>query len=64
MNPRARLRELLKNEEFIQAPGAYDCLTAKLIEHAGFSVVYMSGYATSAARLGLDWLSLTMNSTG
>jgi 2-methylisocitrate lyase-like PEP mutase family enzyme len=36
----------------IMAPGAYDALTARLIESAGFPVVYMTGYGTSAALLG------------
>src|SRR5207302_1458020 len=50
---RARtLRELLSGSEIIQAPGAYDCLSARLIESAGFPVVYMTGFGTSAAYLG------------
>jgi len=30
------------------APGAYDCITAKLIEQARFSAVYMTGAGTAA----------------
>ena len=49
---RARtLRELLSGSEIIQAPGAYDCLSARLVESAGFRVVYMTGFGTSAAYL-------------
>jgi 2-methylisocitrate lyase-like PEP mutase family enzyme len=40
----ARLRELLAGEEMIVAPGAYDALSARLIERAGFDTVYMTGY--------------------
>ena len=40
------------------APGAYDCLTAKLIETAGFPAVYMTGAGTSVARLGYPDLAL------
>src|ERR1051326_6550316 len=49
---RKTLRELLAEPEPILAPGAYDCLSARLIEQAGFDVVYMTGFGTSASRLG------------
>ncbi|HEX4035441.1 MAG TPA: isocitrate lyase/PEP mutase family protein [Solirubrobacteraceae bacterium] len=48
----ARLRALLAGEELIVAPGAYDALSARLIEQAGFDVVYMTGYGASASLLG------------
>jgi carboxyvinyl-carboxyphosphonate phosphorylmutase len=47
-----RLRELLASSELIVAPGAYDCLSARLIETAGFPAVYMTGFGTAAAYLG------------
>ena len=34
-------------------PGAYDSVSARLVERAGFPAVYMTGYGTSASRLGL-----------
>ena len=34
-------------------PCCYDALTASLIEQAGFALTFMSGFAVSAARLGL-----------
>ncbi len=34
-------------------PGAYDGVSARLVERAGFPVVYMTGYGVSASRLGL-----------
>jgi len=40
------------------APGAYDCLTAKIIQQAGFPAVYMTGAGTSVARLGYPDLAL------
>jgi carboxyvinyl-carboxyphosphonate phosphorylmutase len=40
------------------APGAYDCLTARIIEQAGFPAVYMTGAGTSVARLGYPDLAL------
>jgi 2-methylisocitrate lyase-like PEP mutase family enzyme len=34
-------------------PGCFDALSAKLVAAAGFKVTFMSGFAVSAARLGL-----------
>jgi methylisocitrate lyase len=34
-------------------PGAYDALSARLAERAGFEVLFLSGYGVSASRLGL-----------
>jgi 2-methylisocitrate lyase-like PEP mutase family enzyme len=53
MNVRQKLRNALTNNEFIQAPGAYDALTAKIIEGEGFPAVYMTGFGTSVAHFGL-----------
>ncbi len=52
------LRRLLREPGLIMAPGAYDCLTARLIEQAGFPAVYMTGAGTSVARLGYPDLAL------
>jgi hypothetical protein len=49
----ARLRQLLQSPEFILMPCCYDAFSARLIERAGFSLTFMSGFAVSAARLGL-----------
>lgn len=46
------LRELLEKDKIIMAPGAYDAWSARLIEKAGFPVVYMTGYGVSASVLG------------
>ena len=58
MRTTTRFRQLLKEPGIIQAPGAYDCLTAKIIEGAGFPAVYMTGAGTSVARLGYPDLAL------
>lgn len=47
-----RLRELLAGDGPVLAPGAYDALSARLIEQAGFDVVYMTGFGTAAGLLG------------
>lgn len=48
-----RLRETIQRGGLIIAPGAFDCLSAKAVEIAGFSALYMTGMGTSASRLGL-----------
>ena len=50
--PRARLRELLSAARPLVAPGAYDALSARLIEQAGFDAVYMTGFGTTASLIG------------
>ncbi len=50
--PRARLRELLARPAPLVAPGSYDALSARLVEQAGFDVVYMSGFASTASLVG------------
>ncbi len=47
-----RLRELLSGPEPVLAPGAYDALSARLVEAAGFPAVYMTGFGTAASQLG------------
>ncbi len=49
--PRA-LRELLASGQTIVAPGAFDALSARLVEQAGFPAVYMTGFGTAASLLG------------
>ncbi len=53
MERRRRLRELVGQKAGLVVPGAYDCVSARLVERAGFAAVYMTGYGTSASRLGL-----------
>ena len=48
----ARLRALLDSGQTIVAPGAFDALSARLVEEAGFPAVYMTGFGTSAALIG------------
>lgn len=49
---------MLQEPGIIAVPGAYDCLTAKIIQQAGFPAVYMTGAGTSVARLGYPDLAL------
>ncbi|MCU1428646.1 MAG: putative carboxyvinyl-carboxyphosphonate phosphorylmutase [Actinomycetia bacterium] len=53
-------RQLLDSAGLIVAPGAYDAITARLVEQAGFPLVYMTGAGTAAARGYPDYGLLTM----
>lgn len=48
-----KLRALLSSPGLLSFPCCYDALSAKLVERAGFSLSFMSGFAVSAVRLGL-----------
>jgi len=61
MTQASRLRALLHREAMVIAPGAYDCITAKLIEQAGFSAVYMTGAGTAATLGYPDFGLVTMS---
>jgi 2-methylisocitrate lyase-like PEP mutase family enzyme len=51
--PPDALRALLREARCHVMPCCYDGLSARLIERAGFPLTFMSGFAVSAARLGL-----------
>lgn len=53
MSQASKLRALLDAPGIITAPGCYDAMSTRLIEKAGFSAAFMSGFAVSAARLGM-----------
>jgi len=53
MRATTRLRSLLASGEPLFVPGCYNALTARILEHAGFPAVYMTGYGTSLALLGM-----------
>jgi 2-methylisocitrate lyase-like PEP mutase family enzyme len=60
MSPRKTLRALLARPGYHMAPGAYDPLTARLVEAAGFSVVYITGGGFSRANGFPDMGLLTL----
>lgn len=59
MSRRRVLRKLVERRSGLVVPGAYDGVSAKLVEAAGFPVVYMTGYGVSASRLGMPDLGFT-----
>lgn len=50
MNTSKRLRELLSIDHTYVVPGCYDGLSARLIERAGFPIVYASGGAIARSK--------------
>ena len=52
-SPRETLRRRVTPGAGLLAPGAYDGVSARLVERAGFEAVYLTGYGTAASRLGL-----------
>ncbi len=52
MHPADQLRQQLASGRIVRAPGAYDALSARIAEQAGFPALYMTGFGATAARLG------------
>jgi len=48
-----RLRVLLDRPGILLMPGCHDAMSGRLVEEAGFEIGFMSGFAVSAARLGM-----------
>ena len=47
------LKERLQEDRIIVAPGAFDMVSAKIIENSGFDALYVTGFGHSASHLGL-----------
>lgn len=58
---RKSLSEMIRSGPMVVAPGAYDCITARVIEQAGYPAVYMTGAGTSAAHGLPDYGLVTMS---
>src|SRR5246127_1331419 len=61
MRPRQRMKELIARRGYTMVPGAYDTLTARLVEQAGFEAVYLTGGGYSRANGYPDLGLLTLN---
>jgi len=56
-----QLKQSIKSGKIVVAPGAFNPLSGKIVEQAGFPVVYMTGYGASADLLGApDYGLLTL----
>ena len=61
MSPRQRVRTLITGPRYTIVPGAYDPLTARLVQLAGFDAVYLTGGGYSRANGYPDLGLLTMS---
>jgi len=61
MNPRKKMRALLARPGYVIVPGAYDTLTARLVQLAGFDAVYLTGggYSRASGYPDIGLLTLT-----
>lgn len=51
-HPATILHTALHSGRIVRAPGAYDALSARLVEQTGFEAIYMTGFGATASRLG------------
>ena len=54
-----KIRDVFDNHMLVIAPGAYDTISARIIEKAGFPIVYITGLGNEASDLGYPDLGLT-----
>jgi 2-methylisocitrate lyase-like PEP mutase family enzyme len=53
-----RLRSLVEAAPIVMAPGAYDAVSARLVQRAGFPAIYMTGFGATASRIGMPDIGL------
>src|SRR4030065_2344837 len=58
MKQKTKLKELNQRKKILVAPGAFDALSAKLIEAVGFEAVHMTGFGTAASIFGVPDIGL------
>ena len=60
---RRQFRKLLNDSALIAAPGAFDALSARMVEQAGFRAVYLTGggFSRSMGFPDLGLLTMTEN---
>ena len=66
MKKTAMLRKALDEEQLLILPGAYDGISARVIEKAGFNVAFVGGFGTAASLLGkpdVGLITMTENVT-
>ena len=68
MSPCQTLRQLLKRDKLLMAPGCFDGLSARLVEEAGYEAAYLSGGAVARSMgipdIGLVTMSETIERAG
>ncbi len=59
MRKTTELKSLLKGKEILVVPGAYDAISARLVQEAGFKVIYATGAGISNSQFGFADVGLT-----
>ena len=59
MRNTTKLKKMITDPEILVAPSAYDQLSAKVIEKAGYRAIHMTGSGTSASLVGYPDLGFT-----
>ena len=58
MKKTTMFRKLLDKKGIVVAPGAWDCMSAMIIEDTGYKAAFMSGFCLSATVMGLPDIGL------
>jgi len=53
-----KLRELLAQDNILVAPGAFDCISGRIVQNAGFDALYLTGAGISMSLLGAPDLGM------
>ena len=54
----AKLRELLARDEILVAPGAFDCISGRIVQNTGFDALYLTGAGISMSLMGAPDLGM------
>ena len=57
MRTSEQFRNMIKASGVIQIPGCYDCITATIVERAGFPAAYLTGSGISLTLSGIPDLN-------
>jgi 2,3-dimethylmalate lyase len=53
-----KLRALLKSDDILVAPGAFDCISGRIVQNAGFDALYLTGAGISMSLMGAPDLGM------
>jgi len=53
-----QLRKLLQTDEILVAPGAFDCISGRIVQNSGFDALYLTGAGISMSLLGAPDLGM------
>ena len=62
MKKTTALRQLIHDPEILQLPICHDCLSAKVIEQAGFKAISAAGYGLAGSLLGMPDIAVLTGS--